>query len=141
MNEFSQKLASDVGIQPAYVKSMEKHGLCFFTWHYSDAVGAQCKQCNNIVWVDPIDNGILNEAKPNQIPSSGEEYQKYHKHKIVRFLESLPACPVCNSTEYDKFINNVSYARFSDGTEFENNAEFELINENPEKVKIWWYEL
>lgn len=134
-------MANEVGIQPAYVKGMEQHGLCYFTWHDSSAVGAQCNCCNNIVWVNSRTNPILNEQKPDSVPDSGEGYQKYYKNKLKRFLKSLPSCPSCGNIEYDRFINNVSYPRFPDGLQFDDkDGNVELLNADDNKIEIYWLE-
>ncbi len=141
MTEFQKKPASEFGIQPAYVGSKEKHGLCFFTWHDSVAVGAQCSHCNTIVWLDPRFDVVLNERKPVKIPASGEDYRSYYEDKINRFLKSLPDCPSCGHNLYNRFVNNTSYPRYADGTDFDdNNGGISLRNEDPGSVQIWWLE-
>ena len=82
MNVFRIRFANEVGIQPAYIKGKEKHGLCYFTWHDSDAVGGQCAECHTIVWVDPRLNAILTEQKPDEVPTSGEGSSKYYENMI-----------------------------------------------------------
>lgn len=131
--------ADELGIQPAKVKGMEEHGLCYFTWHDSEVVGGQCSCCNTIVWATARTNAILAEVKPNSVPDSGSEYRKYYKGKLDRFLLSLPECPSCSEAKYDRFINNVSFPRFPDGADFDDSEEgIELINIPPNSLKVWW---
>jgi hypothetical protein len=68
MNNFQIRKAGEVGIQPAYIKGKEKHGLCYFTWHDSEAVGGQCANCNKIIWVSQKQHPILKETKPDETP-------------------------------------------------------------------------
>ena len=131
-------LSEKIGVQPAYVKGMEKRGLCYFTWPESYSVGGQCKFCNTILWIDPRESSILVESKPEGVPECGDGYRKYYKNKIDRFLKSLPSCPVCGRRAHDRFINNVSFPRFSDGTEFDDSGSVELINKDPASVEVWW---
>lgn len=141
MMNLTKKLALDVGIYPAYVKGMEKHGICYFTWPESNVAGGQCKNCHTIIWVDSRKDPILNEAKPSTIPDSGPIYRNYFVEKISRFLNSLPKCPNCSSIAHDKFINNTSYPRFPDGESFDDKEEsIELVDLDPEEIKVWWLE-
>ena len=134
-----RKLASDIGVQPAYIVDNEGRGLCFFTWHDSVAIGAQCSNCNTILWLDPRFDSVLSEGKPDNISASGKGYNAFFKNKIKRFLKNLPPCPSCLCESYDRFVNNTSYPRYPDGTEFDdNNGKVCLINEDPDKVYVWW---
>ncbi len=139
MSNIIKRLASDIGVQPAYVVGNEGRGLSFFTWHDSIAIGAQCSNCNIILWLDPRFDGVLSEQKPAEVPSSGEEYRTYFKDKTNRFLKNLPQCPSCGHKSYNKFINNTSHPRYIDGKEFDDkNGEVSLKNEDPCKVLVWW---
>lgn len=141
MGGIIERKAKDLGIEPAYVKNLKNQGLMFFTWHHSNAVGAQCGTCNSILWVDPRHDPILNEVKPQNVPDSGPGYQAYYLDNIERFLKSLPACPKCGQQSYDQFVNNVTYPRFEDGSIFpEDDDSIELLKVDPAKVKVWWYE-
>ena len=137
-----QRFASEEGIEPYYIKGLEKHGLIFFLGHNSDAVGAQCKYCHSIVWVNARLDPILSETRPDNVSASGEDYRSYYKDNLNRFLNSIPACPECGKQEYDLFISNSDYPRFSDGTEFSGfdfeNEDDETIPANATDVKIWW---
>lgn len=110
--------ASEIGVEPARIRGREPDGIVFFTWPDSPAVGAQCGNCHSIVWVDQRSNPILNEITPLTVPESGQEYREYQAAKIQRFLTSMPACPNCGSSNFDRFINNVNYPRFPNGKEF-----------------------
>jgi hypothetical protein len=110
-----QKQANDIGVEPAYIKGLEHHGIIFFTWHHSNVVGAQCGVCHTIVWLDPRNDSVLNEDKPSNVPDSGPGYQAYYIDNIERFFKSLPSCPKCKQQAYDLFVNNVTYPRFEDG--------------------------
>lgn len=130
--------ADTVGVMPAFINGQEKHGLCYFLWEDVYAVGAQCANCHNIVWQNPLNNPILNETKPADIADSGPKYTEYYQQNIQRFLQSQPNCPVCGERHFDLFINNVNFPRFADGTKFDEEQEVTL-NEQP-KALIWWLE-
>jgi hypothetical protein len=137
-----QKQAKDIGVEPAYIKNLKQHGIIYFTWHHSNAVGAQCGVCHTIVWVDPRNNSVLNEDKPSNVPDSGPGYQAYYQDNIKRFLKSLPPCPKCKQQAYDLFVNNVTYPRFEDGSVLpEDGSKIELLKVDPATVKVWWYEV
>ncbi len=140
--KLQQRAASEVRIEPAYIKGLEKHGLVYFMdGHSSDAVGAQCKHCHTVIWVNARLDPILNKKHPDNIPDSGEAYRRYYKDKLKRFLNSMPVCPVCGNQKYDRFINNVEFPRFADGTEFyEIDEDADEIPVNADNVKIWWLE-
>jgi len=136
-----QRPASEVGIVPAYIKDLKKHGLCFFVdnHHKSNAIGAQCKYCHIIVWVNARLDTILSEKHPSNIPNSGEAYRNYYKDKLKRFLNSVPTCPGCGNQDYDRFINSAEFPRFADGTEFyEIDEDADEIPANADEIKIWW---
>ena len=139
MDSIVKRLASEVEVQPAYVKNMERHGLCFFTWHSSNSVGAQCSNCNTILWLNSLTNKILNEEHPSDVPNSGDKYKNYYKNKINRFLRSLPDCPECGRNSYDRFITNTSYPRYADGAEFDDIYDnVSLKNVDAKIVSVWW---
>ena len=141
MEVLKLRTANEIEIEPAHVKGYETHGLSFFIWHNSIAVGAQCKFCNTIVWVDQRKNSILNEDKPNFIPDHGPAYRAYYQDNIQRFLSSLPVCPKCHNKDYDQFVNNVTYPRFEDGTLWpEETSGIELVKVDPSTVNVWWYD-
>lgn len=121
---------SEIGVVPARIRAHELDGIVFFTWPDSPAVGAQCGSCHSIVWVDQRMNLVLNEAKPVDVPESGRGYRVYQMAKIQRFLSSIPACPQCGSTNFDRFINNVTHPRFPNGKELPANlSSSDLIKE------------
>ncbi len=138
MNDYRQVLASEVGVKPAFVDKQKNFGMNYFVWPQDYLVGAQCKNCNVIVWLDPTSNKILSEPKPNEVPASGNSYRSYYEEKISRFLASLPSCPGCGQNVYDRFVNNTSYPRFSDGTEVAEAAGLSLSEVDPSKVYVWW---
>jgi hypothetical protein len=141
MSTLVLKSAYELDIQPVKIKGMEKHGLNFFLCHDSCSVGAQCKHCHTIVWVNGRLNFILSENLPANIPSSGEEYRKYYMDKLNRFLLSVPPCPCCGKSDYNKFINNVEYPRFVDGSELTNvSYNTEVINIDPKKSEVWFWD-
>lgn len=142
MSNLILKYADELGIQPAKIKGMEQHGLCYFIWNNdTNVAGGQCSCCNTIVWVNSRENPVLSEIRPSSVPSSGVEYRKYYQNNLNRFLLSLPPCPSCGETKYDRFINNVTFPRLADGTDFDDSREdIELVNSAPNSVKVWWLE-
>ena len=132
-----QVSAKDLEIESSLIKGKEKHGLSYFLWHDSSSVGGQCSNCHTVVWVNSRADKVLSEVKPPHIADSGEEYRNYYQTRIQRFLSSLPACPVCNSITYDRFINNVNFPRFSDGTECTLKGDEQMISPE-EKVMVWY---
>ncbi len=141
MSKYQRKLASEVGIQAGYIKDQESCGLNYFTWHSSDTVGAQCSFCNMIVWLDSLENRILSEARPENIPASGNEYRDYYSTKLRKFLKSLPICPSCGKSSFDRFINNVNFPRYLDGTEVDVTKNKEsFIRDDSRQHHIWWLE-
>jgi len=139
MTNIRRRIAEEIGVQPAYVKGLEDHGVCYFTWPESYAAGGQCECCSSILWVDPRESQILSEPKPDGVPEYGDGYRKYYEEKLERFLQSLPPCPACGNKAYDKFINNVSFPRFSDGAEFDDKSgNVELTNVDPKNFEVWW---
>lgn len=139
MRNIEKKLASEVGVQPAYIETMEHHGLCYFVWPESGVVGAQCACCHTIIWTDAMKDPVLGEVKPADIPSCGIEYKKYYDEKIIRFLGSIGVCPVCGNKKFDQYVNNVSFPRYADGTVFDDSStDLEIIYEMPENIELWW---
>lgn len=131
--------AEELNIEPGYVKGLEKNGLLYFLWDENPCVGAQCSNCNTILWTNSRKNFILNEEKPSNIPDSGPAYRNYYQKKLARFLSSLPSCPECNLGHYDKFINNVEFPRFPNGAEFLSNG-MEKIIPSKNQVLVWYAE-
>lgn len=130
--------ASEIGVEPARIRSHEVDGIIYFTWPDSPAVGAQCGNCHSIVWVDQRLNPILNEARPAEVPESGQGYREYQAGKIRRFLASMPACPHCGGSSFDRFINNVNYPRFSDGKELPDGVSGpDLIKEDAQFFSVY----
>lgn len=109
----------------------------------SEALGAQCGNCNTIVWVTGYSDPILNEKKPNNIPDSGPIYREYYQNNLKRFLHSLPRCPHCHQQAYDLFINNVVMPRYQNGDNpLLDNEDYGVNEEMSAKVKdipVWWY--
>ncbi len=139
MSEYIKKKASEVGVIPAYISGMEQHGLCFFTWAESLAVGGQCSFCNTIVWTNSRTNAVLGEPRPERVSPSGQDYQKYYVEKVQRFLDSLPACPSCGHAKFDLLINNVHFPRLEDGTPLPKNmTDISLKEADMESARVWW---
>lgn len=132
--------ASNVGVRAVLVKGMENHGLCYFVdAHQSNAVGGQCSHCHTIVWVDARIYPILSE---NISSLFGENYRKEYLANLNSFLKNLPSCPVCSLNLYDKFVNNVNYPRYADGTEFNvaRDGHENFLDERVVDEDIWWCE-
>lgn len=131
----SKVLAAKIGVQPALIRGREDQGLIYFTWADSPVVGAQCANCNAILWVDQRKDMILNETKPAAVPESGPGYQEYAKGKIRRFLDAIPSCPHCGQD--DRFVNNVNYPRFHSGEELgENTPSTDVLKANAENIEV-----
>lgn len=138
---FHKKAAADFGVKPAYVEGQKQHGLLFFISRGSRVIGAQCENCNIVVWGNPEYLPFLNEKRPPAIPSSGSKYREYIEIKISNFLSSITCCPNCNHGSFDKFITNYTFPRFPDGCSFdETDVNIQLIYEDPEQVMVWWME-
>lgn len=120
MRSLKQVPASLIGVEPVYIQGLESHGKLYFSniHHGSDALGGQCANCNNIVWVVGRDDPVLFESSPEGTPDSGPEYRLYFKDKMERFLAALPFCPVCCACNYDLFVNGAARIRFEDGYPF-----------------------
>jgi len=140
MNVLKLRYASEVKIQPAFVKGMEEHGLYFYTDYGSEALGGQCSVCHTIIWVFGRKHPILSE-NADSVPDSGPVYRAYYQDNLKRFLLSLPPCPSCGETKYDLFINNVACPRLADGTDISNyRRRANLIPVDPNSVQVWWLE-
>ncbi len=138
MENYTKKPAAQLSIHPAKIKGLESHGLCYFTYHDSDFVGAQCSKCNTIVWANAKINKVLNENRPLNIKGFGKEYQEYYFEKLSRFLKSLPKCPKCGSQSFDRFINNVNFPRLQDGTDFDDSKDdIELSYSDANNIQVW----
>lgn len=109
--------AAALGVEPAFVRGYEREGLVYLTWKDSPVVGAQCKGCHGILWVDQRRDPVLNEKKPVEVPDFDKGYQAYCRDQTRRFMQRLPACPGCGRCEYDRFVNNVNHPRFEGGKE------------------------
>lgn len=132
--------ASEIGVKPLTIEGATDLGITYRTWHGSKGVGAQCANCNTILWTDARRNHILNEKVPIGIPSSGAEYRSYYLDNLSRFLKSLPPCPHCNSQNYDLFINNAVIPRLSSGWNYSKLNGQTLTPHPDHNMKVWWYE-
>lgn len=129
--------AAKIGVQPALIRGHEDQGLIYFTWANTPVVGAQCANCNAILWVDQRKDAMLNESKPADVPESGPGYQGYAKGKIRRFLAAMPSCPNCGQHNFDRFVNNVNYPRFPSGEEFgENTSSTDVLKADAENIEV-----
>jgi ribosomal protein S27AE len=140
MTRFIEKKAGDIGIEPAKVVGQERHGLVFLLWAENPHVGAQCSRCHTVVWVNSRNSSVLSAEAPVSVPASGPGYRAFYESKLGSFLRSLPACPSCGSSSYNRFINNVELPRFSDGSEFIATETTQTQVCNPQEIKIWVYE-
>ena len=146
MNKIKQICCSDAGVIAYRIEGYEEHGLVFLADRYGDACGAQCNNCNNILWTSNRKNSILNEKTPASVPDSGLSYSNYFYDKLERFLKSLPECPKCHSKHYDTFFTNtvyprnMVYPRFEDGTSYpDDNSYPKGIPVDTSDILIWWY--
>lgn len=130
--------ANNVCIAPAYIRGYEQHGLAYFTWTDSPVVGAQCARCHTILWTDARKDPVLSERKPYGVSDWGDEYRRYYDDNLKRFLDNLPPCPHCGSLRYDRFVNNVQWPRFQDGTDIPGNISgTQMIPESPDTSLVW----
>ncbi|MCG8535283.1 MAG: hypothetical protein MI808_09320 [Pseudomonadales bacterium] len=129
--------ASDVGIEPAIIKGLETHGVCYFLWPESLAVGAQCAHCHAIVWVNGRKNKVLNDSVGKTSSITDASYKRFRQQTIQSFLTSIPNCPECGLSNFDRFITNTSFPRLADGFDFdpEENSEIEKADS---KLKVYW---
>lgn len=133
----SRVLAAKIGVEPALIRGREDEGLIYFTWADSPVVGAQCANCNAILWVDQRRNAILSETKPADVPESGSGYRRYVEGKICGFLASMPGCPHCGQHNFDRFVNNVNYPRFSSGVELgEHISSTDVVKMDADNVEV-----
>jgi len=146
MNKLMQVYGSEAGILAYRIEGHEEHGLVFFADRDGDACGAQCTNCNNILWTSVRSNSILNEKKPDNIPDYGPGYRDYAFSKIERLLDSLPECPVCQIKHYDVFITNFIYPRDMLYPRFEDGYSYHTDNSYPKSIPVdtndilvWWY--
>lgn len=130
--------AAAVGVDPALIRGFENEGYMYFTWADRPSVGAQCAQCNSIVWVNQRKNAVLSEVVPSSVPDSGPAYRAYHEDNIRRFLLSVPPCPKCDGVVFDRFVNNVSFPRFPSGLELrEDMAGSDILKVDAENVEVF----
>ena len=140
MTSISKITAADIGVEPALIKGCEIHGLVYFTWAEAPVVGAQCGHCHTILWTDPHADRVLGEPKPDNVPDHGAGYRLYYEDNLRRFLGSLPPCPNCGKQTYDRFVNNVQWCRFSDGTEIPTDITPErIIPQQTDSCLVWMY--
>jgi hypothetical protein len=137
---YSKVSANQANVYPAMINGRSDLGYCYFVWADSGTVGAQCSNCQNIVWVDSRKNKILSELKPDDIPDSGTLYQEYYWGKISRFLSSINDCPDCRESDFDLFVNNTTYSRLKNGEKYNVKYEESLMFCDREKIKVWWFE-
>lgn len=141
VSELKQIMASEVGVRPYQIKGYEAHGLLYSNYYGSDACGVQCGNCHIIVWFNPREISIFQQKKPDYVPDSGPGYKAYRHDRHRRFMKSLPLCPVCGKQAYDLFVNNRTLVRFEDGTPWpEHEKNEQIVNIDPQTIKIWWYE-
>jgi ribosomal protein S27AE len=140
MTGIIQISAREAGVEPALISDCETHGLVFFTWAEAPVIGAQCGHCHTILWIDPRADRILDEAKPDTVPDHGTGYRLYYEDNLKRFLGSLPPCPNCGKHAFNRFINNVQWCRFSDGTEIpEDIAPERIILQPADSCLVWMH--
>jgi len=133
----SRVLAAKIGVEPALIRDHQDKGLIYFTWEDSPVVGAQCANCNFILWVNQQKDVILTENKPADVPESGPGYRIYAEEKIRRFLDSLPNCPQCGQHNFDRFVNNVNYPRFPGGEELGKNiSSTDVLKVDAENIEV-----
>jgi hypothetical protein len=133
----SRVLAAKIGVEPALIRGHEDQGFIYFTWADSPVVGAQCANCNAILWVDQRNDEILSESKPPDVPDSGPGYRGYAEGKIRRFLAAMPSCPNCGQLNFDRFVNNVNYPRFPSGEELgENIPSTDVLKVDAENIEV-----
>ncbi len=140
MSRLTRKSAKEVELEPASILGKEELGLIFIHGHFCEHVGAQCKNCHTIVWVNARTHPILNEPRPSQVPECGPGYTAYYRANLARFLKSLPACPNCEEATYDRFLNNIAVPRLASGKE-PTDADYKRLRPcDPMEVKVWVYE-
>ena len=146
MKDLVKVSGKDIGVLAYKIEGYEEHGLVFLADRDGDSCGAQCANCNNILWTSVRNNSILSEKKPDTIPNSGTGYRNYVFRKYERFLDSLPACPECQEKHYDVFLTNILYPcnmvfpRFEDGYSYPNDNTYpKCINIDTSGYLVWWY--
>lgn len=143
MRELHQVAASEIAVIPYYLKGYQQHGLQYRINEYDRAepLGAQCGNCNTIVWITGRNDPILNEELPEYAAHGGPAYREYYQNNLKRFLQSLPACPHCHQQAYDLFINNITLKRFEDGSPYpdEFNGVDEEMSAKVKDIPVWWY--
>jgi len=146
MKEVVRAFGKDIGVEAYRIEGYEKHGLVFLSERGRGACGAQCANCNNILWTSVGENSILNEEIPDSVPDSGPVYSDYFYQKIKRFLGSLPECPECKKKHYDVFFTNyvplsdMVFSRFEDGYSYpKGNLNAKITNVDVSDVLFWWY--
>ncbi|MEA1230519.1 hypothetical protein ODQ17_14185 [Acinetobacter sp. IRS14] len=145
MRSLHQVAASQLGIGVWYQKGFEQNGILFIRpnhYHPSEAMGAQCANCNTIVWITGRNDPILNEDLPEYAVNGGSLYRNYIENNTKRFLNSLPSCPACHQQAYDLFINNLVIPRYQNGDDPLVDKDHGINEEMTVKVKdkaVWWY--
>lgn len=145
MRSLHQVAASQLGIGVWYQKGFEQNGIFFIRpnhYHPSEAIGAQCANCNTIVWITGRNDPILNEELPEYAVNGGPLYRNYIENNTKRFLKSLPSCPHCYQQAYDLFINSTIMPRYQNGDYYSLESDLGPNEEMSAKVKdipVWWY--
>ncbi|MCC8476126.1 hypothetical protein LN458_19275 [Xanthomonas arboricola] len=130
--------ASAIGVIPVLIRGMESNGRIYLTWAQSPVVGAQCANCNCIIWVKQRGNRHLDEGDSAAPAGNGVDYAKYRKEKILEFLSSMPPCPECGGGCFDNFVNNVNFPRFENGVAMDDNVSGnDLINLDEDLTKVF----
>lgn len=138
MTRIIQISAKEAGVEPALVRDCETHGLVFFRWAQAPVIGAQCGHCHTILWTDPRADRVLGEPRPDKVPDHDAGYRSYYEDNLKRFLGSLPPCPNCGTQAFNRFVNNVQWCRFADGTELpEETSHGQLIAQDANLVLVW----
>lgn len=132
-----QCTASELQLMPALIQGHEQRGLMFFMEDDCPVVGAQCADCHCVVWVDARSDPILNERRPLGVPDHGPLYSRYYAENLRRFLAAMPSCPDCGAAHFDRFVNNLRWPRFRDGTLLPESGPCVVLAQAPASVWVW----
>ncbi len=137
MLNLKNRPAAEIGVEPCHIRHFEQEGLVYFLWADIPVAGAQCSQCHTILWTNQRTHPILGERTPARASSSDLQYSHYYKEKIERLLASMPRCPHCGNSRFDRFVNNTHYPRFSSGVEVPHGMRGDdVIPEDPHTVFV-----